>query len=241
MNAVVEFRGVAKSFGSGHVRVDAVTDVSLVVARGELVAVMGPSGSGKTTLLSLAGGLDHPTSGFVLVEGRDLSRLGQAKLARLRRLRLGYVFQQLNLIDGLTAAENVSLPLELEGLRRGAARSKALDALALVGLADLADRFPEELSGGEQQRAAIARAVVGDRSLLLADEPTGALDSVTGEAVLRLLRDHCDRGGSGILVTHDARFAAWADRIVFLRDGRIVDEASAPAGPDSLLSDTTRR
>lgn len=241
MNAVVEFRGAAKSFGSGHVRVDAVTDVSMLVARGELVAVMGPSGSGKTTLLSLAGGLDHPTSGTVLVEGRDLSRLGQAKLARLRRRRLGYVFQQLNLIDGLTTSENVSLPLELDGLRRGAARAKALDALKLVGLADLADRFPEELSGGEQQRAAIARAVVGDRSLLMADEPTGALDSITGEAVLRLLRDHCDRGGSGILVTHDARFAAWADRIVFLRDGRIVDEATAPAGPDSLLSDTAKR
>jgi putative ABC transport system ATP-binding protein len=241
MTATLELRQVRKSFGSGHVKVDALADVSMIVTRGELVAVMGPSGSGKTTLLSLAGGLDDPTSGAVLVEGVELASLGRGRLARLRRQRIGYVFQQLNLIEGLTAAENVSLPLELDGAKRRSAREQALRALELVAMSELADRFPEELSGGEQQRVAIARAVVGERLLLLADEPTGALDSVTGESVLRLLRAHCDRGGSGLLVTHDARFAAWADRIVFLRDGQIIDQTRVGEGPESLLSPTGTR
>jgi len=235
MTPVLEVQGVTKIHGEGHVRVDALVDATMSVESGELVAVMGPSGSGKTTLLSLAGGLDVPSVGNVLVEGIDLASLSGAGLAQLRRRKVGYVFQQFNLIEGLTAAENVSLPLELDGRRRRDAREAAMRALESVGLADLAARFPDELSGGEQQRTAIARAVVGERVLLLADEPTGALDSVTGENVLRLMRDHCDRGGSGVLVTHDARFAAWADHVVFLRDGRIVDRTTAPAGPDSLL------
>jgi len=146
----------------------------------------------------------------------------------------------MNLVDGLTAIENAALPLELDGRRRRDARDAAAEALALVGIGELADRFPDELSGGEQQRVAIARAVVGDRTLLLADEPTGALDSVTGEAVLALLRTHCERGGAGVLVTHDARFAAWADRIVFLRDGRVVDETERADGPDALLTNAGR-
>lgn len=236
MTAVLELVGVTKRFGSGHLEVDALREVSLSLDPGELVAVMGPSGSGKTTLLSLAGGLDAPSEGTVRVEGVDLGTLSVRELARLRRRRIGYVFQQLNLIEGLTAVENVSLPLELDGVPAPAARELALAALELVGVAELADRFPQELSGGEQQRTAIARAIVGERALLLADEPTGALDTVTGESVLRLLRSHCDRGGSGVLVTHDARFAAWADRVVFLRDGRVVDETRAPAGPESLLA-----
>jgi putative ABC transport system ATP-binding protein len=235
MSAAVEWVDVTKVYGSGHLRVEALAHVSLGVLPGELIAVMGPSGSGKSTLLSLAGGLDHPTSGRVLVEGRDLSTLSVTNLARLRRRRVGYVFQQFNLIDGLTAVENTSLPLELDGIGKSAAREVALRALVQVGLEQLAERFPEELSGGEQQRVAIARAVVGDRILLLADEPTGALDSVTGETVLGLLRSHCDRGGCGVLVTHDARFAAWADRVVFLRDGKLVDETNPAAGPESLL------
>jgi putative ABC transport system ATP-binding protein len=237
MMPTLELRRVTRVFGEGRLEVDAVTDVSLSAGAGELVAVMGPSGSGKTTLLSLAGGLDHPTSGEVLVENVDLSDLGRAELARMRRRSIGYVFQQLNLVEGLTAIENVSLPLELDGRRRREARTAAASALELVSITELADRFPDELSGGEQQRVAIARAVVGDRTLLLADEPTGALDSVTGESVLRLLRAHCDRGGAGVLVTHDARFAAWADRIVFLRDGRIVDETAPTLGPETLLPD----
>ena len=240
MTATLEFEDVTKRFGTGHLEVDAVTDVTMAVEAGELVAVMGPSGSGKTTLLSLAGGLDRPTSGTVRVEGEDLAALGPAELARLRRRRVGFVFQQLNLIDGLTALENVSLPLELDGVRKRPARTSAAGALSSMGIEELGDRFPDELSGGEQQRVAIARAVVGDRALLLADEPTGALDSVTGESVLRLLRMHCDGGGSGVLVTHDARFAAWADRVVFLRDGRVADQTSAIEGPESLL-DASRR
>jgi putative ABC transport system ATP-binding protein len=241
MTGVVELHRVTKTYGEGHLRVDALLDVSLAVVAGELVAVMGPSGSGKTSLLSLGGGLDHPSSGTVSVGGQDLASLTPAELARLRRRQVGYVFQQFNLIEGLTAAENVALPLELDGRPLREAKATAVRTLDLVGLAEVADRFPDQLSGGEQQRVAIARAIVGDRVLLLADEPTGALDSVTGEAVLRLLRDHCDRGGSGILVTHDARFAAWADRVVFLRDGRIVDETDAPKGPEALLEDSVRR
>ena len=241
MTATLELVGVTKIFGAGRVQVEALSAVSLEVAGGELIAIMGPSGSGKTTLLSLAGGLDHPTSGQVLVEGKDLAGLSLADQARLRRRRIGYVFQQLNLIEGLTAAENTSLPLELDGVSKGPARKAAIGALRLVAMDHLADRFPEELSGGEQQRVAIARAAVGERTLLLADEPTGALDSVTGETVLRLLRGHCDRGGSGILVTHDARFAAWADRVVFLRDGKVIDQTSPSAGPESLLPDSVRQ
>lgn len=232
---VLEMVAVTRIHGSGHTAVTALRDVSLRVASGELVAVMGPSGSGKTTLLSIAGGLDHATSGSVSVEGTELSSLSSSDLARLRRQRIGYVFQQFNLIDGLTAAENVSLPLELDGMGRKEAREAAITAMSAVGMEELADRYPQDLSGGEQQRVAIARATVGRRSLLLADEPTGALDSITGESVLRLLRAHADAGGASVLVTHDARFAAWADRVVFLRDGKIVDETTAPEGPESLL------
>lgn len=237
MTPVLELRGVSRVHGRAHLRVDALIDAHVRVEPGVLVAVMGPSGSGKTTLLALAGGLDQPTSGEVFIDGRPLAELDASGLARLRRRRVGYVFQQYNLIEGLTALENVSLPLELDGVTRRQAIGSAMEALQLMGLSDLADRFPQELSGGEQQRTAIARAVVGDKALLLADEPTGALDTVTGESVLRLMRKHCELGGAGVLVTHDARLAAWADRVVFLRDGRIVDETDVPKGPDSLLGE----
>ena len=223
MTPRLELRDVSRVHGHGHTAVVSLADVSLRLAPGELLAVMGPSGSGKSTLLALAGGIDQPTSGTVLIDGDDLAAMTVAQRAALRRHGIGYVFQQYNLIDGLTAAENVALPLELDGSGRRAASAAAVEALGAVGLGDLADRFPPQLSGGEQQRIAIARAMVGARSLLLADEPTGALDSVTGEQVLRLLRAHCDDGGSALLATHDARFAAWADRILFLEDGRVVD------------------
>ena len=202
----------------------ALRGVSLAVAPGELVAVMGPSGSGKSTLLNVAGGLDSVTTGGVLVEGVDLATLSLADLAAIRRRSVGYVFQDLNLIPTLTAAENVSLPLELDGRRRS--RHLALSALDDVGVADLADRYPDEMSGGQQQRVAIARALVGDRRLVLADEPTGALDSETGETVLALLRRRVDAGAAGVLVTHEQRHAAWADRVVFLRDGTVVDSTT---------------
>jgi len=166
------------------------------------------------------------------VGGPALATLKPQELAILRRRTVGYVFQDLNLLAGLTARENVSLPLELDGMPLARAQAEALDALASVGLAELGDRFPDDLSGGEQQRVAIARALVGGRRILLADEPTGALDSMTGESVMRLLRVHCDGGGTAILVTHDAAHAAWADRVVFLRDGRVVDEARPAPNPD---------
>jgi putative ABC transport system ATP-binding protein len=232
---VLEVRNVTRVHGSGGAQVRAVVDLSLDVAAGELVAVMGPSGSGKSTLLTLAGGLDSPTSGQVVVEGRTLGQLRRSDLAQLRRRSIGYVFQQLNLIPSLTAVENVMLPRELDGVASRTARRQAAAVLAEVGLGGYEDRFPDDLSGGQQQRVAIARAVIGDRRLILADEPTGALDSHTGEDVLRLLRGRCDAGAAGLLVTHDARHAGWADRVVFLRDGTVVDQARPLATPDSWL------
>jgi putative ABC transport system ATP-binding protein len=222
--AVLQLDRVSRIHGAGELAVHALREVSFQAYAGELVAVMGPSGSGKSTLLTLAGGLDEPTSGRVLVEGADLAAAGPAGRARLRRTSIGYVFQDFNLIPALTAGENVSLPLELDGVPARQARAAAATALEELGIRELADRFPDEMSGGQQQRVAIARAVVGERRLILADEPTGALDSVTGEEILRLLRSRCDAGAAGVLVTHEPRHAAWADRIVHLRDGAVVDE-----------------
>jgi putative ABC transport system ATP-binding protein len=232
MTTLVQLEGATRWFGSGHTEVVALHPTDLSVAAGELVAIMGPSGSGKTTLLSLVGGLDRPSRGRVIVAGQDVGALNPRGLAVLRRRTVGYVFQDLNLLSGLTARENVSLPLELDGRSPGEARTAAEAVLASVGLTELGDRFPDDLSGGEQQRVAIARALVGGRRIVLADEPTGALDSITGESVMRLLRTHCNEGGTGILVTHDAAHAAWADRVVFLRDGRIVDEARPAPSPE---------
>ena len=232
MTTLVELDGAARRFGSGHTEVTALHPPSLTVDAGELLAVMGPSGSGKTTLLALVGGLDRPSEGRVIVDGLDVGGMKPKQLAILRRRTVGYVFQDLNLLAGLTARENVSIPLELDGRPLGEARTAAQAALESVGLAELGDRYPDDLSGGEQQRVAIARALVGGRRILLADEPTGALDSMTGESVMRLLRAHADGGGTAILVTHDAAHAAWADRVVFLRDGRMVDEAHSASTPD---------
>ncbi|MBI2780350.1 MAG: ABC transporter ATP-binding protein [Chloroflexi bacterium] len=232
MTNLIELDGAARWFGTGHTQVTALHPTSMTVAAGELLAVMGPSGSGKTTLLSLVGGLDKASAGRVTVAGQDVGTLKPKDLAILRRRTVGYVFQDLNLLAGLTARENVAIPLELDGRPISEARAGADAALASVGLAALADRFPDDLSGGEQQRVAIARALVGGRQILLADEPTGALDSMTGESVMRLLRAHCDGGGTAILVTHDAAHAAWADRVVFLRDGRVVDEANPAPHPE---------
>ena len=231
---------VTRVHGEGGTAVQALREVSLTVALGEMVAVMGPSGSGKSTLLHLAGGLDLPTSGQVRVEGVDLGSLSRTELAALRRRYVGYVFQDLNLVPSLTAAENVALPRELDRVRARTARAEALQALEEVGLTDLANRFPDELSGGQQQRVAIARALIGPRRLMLADEPTGALDTESGEAVLRLLRRRCDDGASAVLVTHEARHAAWADRVVFLRDGALVDETGGPLPAESLLGGARR-
>ncbi|MFF5449048.1 ABC transporter ATP-binding protein [Streptomyces sp. NPDC012888] len=232
---VLELQQLTRVHGTGATEVHALRGIDLAVHPGELVAVMGPSGSGKSTLLTLAGGLDTPSSGRVVVEGTDITAANRKQLAALRRRSIGYVFQDYNLIPALTAAENVALPRELDGVSARKARVSALAALDEMGLGSLADRFPDEMSGGQQQRVAIARALVGDRRLVLADEPTGALDSETGESVLGLLRARCDAGAAGILVTHEPRFAAWADRVVFLRDGRVVDE-TLRAGADTLLT-----
>lgn len=234
MSVVLQLSDVTRVHGEGAAEVHALCGVSFRAHAGELVAVMGPSGSGKSTLLTIAGGLDQPTSGTVEVEGSHLATLRHTDRARMRRTSIGYVFQGFNLIPALTAVENVALPRELDGVRRGPARRQALAALEEVGIAELADRFPDEMSGGQQQRIAIARAVVGERRLILADEPTGALDTDTGEEILRLIRARCDAGAAGVLVTHEARHAAWADRVVFLRDGVVVDESGADE-PDALL------
>jgi putative ABC transport system ATP-binding protein len=236
MTSALELRQVAKVYGSGPSEVQALSAVDLSVERGELVAIMGPSGSGKSTLLTIAGTLEEPTSGQVLVDGVDLATLSRSNRARMRRRSIGYVFQDFNLLPGLNALENVTLPLELDGVPAKAARGTAVEAMGELHVADRADHYPDELSGGERQRVAIARAIVGERGLLLADEPTGALDSVNGEAVMRLLRAATHRGVAGVVVTHEAQLASWADRVVFLRDGRIVDQTVAPPGPESLLA-----
>lgn len=232
----LELRGVSKVYGDGPTEVRALIDVDLSVEPGALVAVMGPSGSGKSTLLTIAGSLEEPTDGEVFVGGRALSTMSRNDWARLRRRSIGYVFQDFNLLAGLTAMENVTLPLELDGIPARVARVTASQRLEELGVADRAGHFPDELSGGERQRVAIARAVIGDRHVMLADEPTGALDSANGEAVMRLLRAACKRGVAGVVVTHDAQLASWADRVVFLRDGRVVDQTLPPLGPESLLS-----
>jgi putative ABC transport system ATP-binding protein len=236
MTPALELRQVSRDYGSGAGEVHALSEVDLSVERGELVAVMGPSGSGKSTLLTIAGSLEEPTSGQVLVDGTDLAAISRSDRARMRRRSIGYVFQDFNLLPGLKAIENVTLPLELDGVSSKSARSAARRAMAELDVADRRDHFPDELSGGERQRVAIARAIVGKRRLLLADEPTGALDSLNGEAVMRLLRAATQRGVAGVVVTHEAQLASWADRVVFLRDGHVVDQTAAPPGPESLLA-----
>ena len=234
--SVLEMRRVSRTYGRGAAEVHALRDIDLSVDAGTMVAVMGPSGSGKSTLLTIAGSLEEQTTGEVSVCGQELSTLSRNAKARLRRRSIGYVFQDFNLLPGLTATENVTLPLELDGVPARKARAAGLQALDELGLADRAGSFPDELSGGERQRVAIARAVVGERRLLLADEPSGALDSVNGEGVMRLIHAACKRGVAAVVVTHDAQLASWADRVVFLRDGRVTDQTLPMPGPESLLT-----
>jgi putative ABC transport system ATP-binding protein len=212
--SMLELRQVSKVYGQGTAEVHALREVSLDVDPGMMVAVMGPSGSGKSTLLTIAGSLEEPTSGQVLVAGQDLAAMSRNGKARLRRQSIGYVFQDFNLLPGLTAAENAALPLELDGVGARQAREAGLRALDAMGLADRASSYPDQLSGGERQRVAIARAVVGDRHLLLADEPSGALASANAEAVMRMIRTACARGVA--------------------RDGRIAEQAVPAPGRDSL-------
>jgi putative ABC transport system ATP-binding protein len=233
--SLLELHEVSKFYGEGETAVRAIYEIDLSVEEGQLVAVMGPSGSGKSTLLTIAGSLEEPTSGEVRIGGTALSRLSRNDKARLRRRTIGYVFQDFNLLPGLTAAENVALPLELDGLPSRKALRAGLDALERLGLAERAGHYPDQLSGGERQRVAIARSVVGDRKLLLADEPSGALDSTNSEVVMRMILDACTRGVAAVVVTHDAHLASWADRVIFIRDGQMVDQV-APELADSFLA-----
>nr|WP_239133788.1 ABC transporter ATP-binding protein [Rugosimonospora africana] len=232
----MELRDVSKVYGTGPAQTHALDTVSLSVEAGSMVAVMGPSGSGKSTLLTIAGSLEDPTDGEVFVDGAALSGMSRAQRAQLRRRFIGFVFQDYNLLPGLTAAENVALPLELDGTAVRKARIAGMAALDELDLADRADHFPDELSGGERQRVAIARAMVGQHRLLLADEPSGALDSVNAESVMRLIHTACKRGMAAVVVTHDAQLASWADRVVFLRDGRVADQTRPTPGPETLLT-----
>ena len=220
---VLEAKEISKQYRMGAVTVNALDSVQFGVQKGEFVAVMGPSGSGKSTLLHLLGGLDEPTDGEITLAGQPITRLSDDEVTLVRRRKVGFIFQFYNLIPTLTAAENVALPLMIDGAKARDYEQKVHDLLALVGLADRMEHKPDQMSGGQQQRVAIARAFVNDPEIVLADEPTGNLDSKSGAAILELLRRSCDELGQTIvMVTHDARAASFADRVVFLKDGRIV-------------------
>jgi putative ABC transport system ATP-binding protein len=233
--SVLKLQNVSKEYGRGAAEVHALHEISLSVEAGTMVAVMGPSGSGKSTLLTIAGTLEEPSGGQVVIANEDVTNMSANQKARLRRHSIGYVFQDFNLLPGLTAAENVALPLELDGMSTRQARKRGLNALDRLGLAGRAGHFPDQMSGGERQRVSIARAIVGDRQLLLADEPSGALDSANGEAVMRLIQTACKSGMAAVVVTHDAQLASWADRVMFLRDGRVTDQTVPVPGAETLL------
>jgi len=221
MTDTLTLTDVSHKYGHGDLRVRALDGISLTVRAGELVAVMGPSGSGKSTLLGIAGGLEHPSSGEVIVDGTPLRSLNAQALAAVRRRSIGFIFQNYNLIPILTVLENVAVPLELDDWPRARALKTSRQVLAEFGLLEVADSYPENLSGGQQQRVAIARATAGSPRLILADEPTGALDTITGESIVRLIRERVDAGAAAIVATHDARLAAWADRVLTLEDGHL--------------------
>jgi putative ABC transport system ATP-binding protein len=221
---MIEVRGLTKSFASGSHRVEILRGIDLTVQDREVLAIEGPSGSGKSTLLGLLAGFDQPTAGSIRLDGEEISQMGEDQLALLRGRKIGFVFQSYNLIPTLTAEENVMLPVEIRGQSNGA-RERAQSLLQAVGLADRAWHYPAQLSGGEQQRVALARAFAGNPTILMADEPTGNLDSVTGRLVLDLLLKLNQREGTTLLlVTHDPALSRLTDRIIRLRDGRIVDE-----------------
>jgi putative ABC transport system ATP-binding protein len=222
---IIQTNNLSKIYGQGETAITAIDRINLKVESGEFVAVMGPSGCGKSTLLHLLGGLDHPSSGDVFIAGQNLSTMDDDHLSELRRRRLGFVFQVYNLIPVLNAVENVALPLLLDNANASEARNKAYDWLEKVGLGDRSTHRPDQLSGGQQQRVAIARALISDPELILADEPTGNLDSRAGDEIVQLLSQISENWNRAIvMVTHDPRIAAYADRIIFLKDGKMVDE-----------------
>jgi len=222
---VLQTDKVTKQYRMGEVKLNALNQVDFAVEKGEFVTIMGPSGSGKSTLLHLLGGLDGASDGEVTLAGKPLSKLNDNDVTLIRRRNVGFIFQFYNLVPTLTAEENVALPLLIDGKRIDDHRQKIEDLIALVGLSDRMQHKPDQMSGGQQQRVAIARALVTDPDIILADEPTGNLDSKSGTAILELLRRTCDELGHTIVtVTHDARAASYADRVIFLQDGRIVHE-----------------
>lgn len=232
---VIAFERVSKAY-DGRGGVLAMDNVDLSIERGETIAIMGPSGSGKSTLLNIACGLDEPSSGTVLFEGKDLSGMDDDQRTRLRREKIGMIFQRFNLLATLTAAENVSLPLRLNGTRSAKAHELALEMLDRVGLADRADSRPDEMSGGERQRVAIARALIFNPPVLLADEPTGNLDSKTGSEILDVLDAfHAEFGTTIVLVTHNDQAAERCKRRITLHDGRIIEDVSMPNGSGAGL------
>jgi putative ABC transport system ATP-binding protein len=241
---VLEARALTKTYGGGELRVEALRGVDLKVEQGEFLAIMGPSGSGKSTMLHLLGGVDTPTSGQVLLEGVDLASLSDDQRTIIRRKRIGFIFQSFNLLPTLSAEENVSLPLELDGVPSAVARQRAVAALDLVGMSHRRTHLPSTLSGGEQQRSAVARALVIEPALLLADEPTGNLDSANGRQVTALLRRLADeRHQTIVMVTHDRNVAAHADRLMCLRDGLVEsDNEQTPAvvGRHALVEEPQR-
>jgi putative ABC transport system ATP-binding protein len=226
---VLEARSLAKTYDTGGAKVFGLRGVDLSIERGEFVAIMGPSGCGKSTLLNLLAGLDRPTSGEVWLDGERIDKLSETELARLRRRKVGFVFQFFNLVPTLSVVENVELPLLLVGCRRGVARRSANELLSELGIADKRSAAPALLSGGQQQRVALARALANTPDIVLGDEPTGNLDSAATREVLGLLRAARDCGQTLLVATHDARVAAAADRIVRLRDGLVSDEAELQA------------
>jgi putative ABC transport system ATP-binding protein len=236
--ALYRLNHVVKTYGSADTAVTAVDGMDLDLGRGEFAVVAGPSGSGKSTLLLLLGALDRPSAGMIAFEGRDLARLGDSELADLRRKTLGFIFQQFNLIPTLTARENVEIALAPAALRTEQRAARALELLARVGLEQRAGHLPSQLSGGEQQRVAIARALANEPEVLLADEPTGNLDSKTGETILALLyRLWKDTGLTVVLVSHDPAVAGGAPRVIRLADGRIVEDEHGPEAPEALASE----
>jgi putative ABC transport system ATP-binding protein len=235
--ALVSARGLCKEYGNGEGLIRAVDEAYLDVARGETLAVMGPSGCGKSTLLHLLGGLDRPTGGELWLAGRRIDQCSERALAQLRRHEIGFVFQAFHLMDELTARENVELPALLAGRTPREARNRALELLERVGLSDRSEHLPSALSGGQRQRVAIARALANDPQVLLADEPTGNLDSTATLEVLRLFESLHLAGLTVVVVTHDERIAATADRLVAMRDGRFVDETRLTGGTRGSLAD----
>jgi putative ABC transport system ATP-binding protein len=227
--AVVELENLEKSYRLGKVTVNALRGVTLTLRQGEFLVIMGPSGSGKTTLLNIIGTLDKPTSGRALVDGEDIIRMNDGQLTKLRRHKIGFVFQFHNLIPVLTALENVELPLITSGVKRKGSRDRAMELLSRVGLLDRTDHLPDELSGGEQQRVAIARALANHPRIILADEPTGDLDMKTGFEIVQLLHSLAkEESSSVVVVTHDPVVAERADRLIEMRDGRIAEKSREP-------------